>query len=312
MIFFTTLGIPQKRDRERSQIRDDRSVVKCHLIDSLRSSASSGRVTEPFWKKLFAPGEFEWAFKMRQGDAAVFFARQNDGGELLYLKRKGLDENPERYVALMPGSEGLVKEVWQVALNLGQVEEPANEERDLVDLARRWEADLLVMDSESKKVAAAAVCFPSSWNPAGAVGKILDDVHGIVPRLNPQIGVMINRFLEKVPPGKSYCRENWSFTRTEDLDYHPAVGRRRLDESVTLDELFLRVEHQLFTGIPGGVLMGIRIEGCPLKDLAADPEVWRTVAEKIRTMPADVAEYKSMDNATARMLEVMEAFQATS
>jgi hypothetical protein len=281
------------------------------LIDSQRTSFSSESVTDPFWKKLFPPGEFEWAFRMRQGDAGEFFAKQNDGVALLGAKGRSLDEHPDRYVAQMPGSEGLVEEVWQVALGLGQVEEPVDGERDLETLARLWEADLLVMESASKKVAAAAVSFPSSWDPAGAVGKTLDDVHGVVPRLNPQIGVMINRFLDKVPPGKSYCRENWSFTRTEELDYHPAVGRRRLDESVTLDELFLRVEHQLFTGIPGGVLMGIRIEVCPLKDLAADPEVWRTVAEKIRSMPADVAEYKSMDGAIERMLEEMEAFQET-
>ncbi len=170
---------------------------------------------------------------------------------------------------------------------------------------------MLVMDQETKKVAAAAVCFPSSWDPAGAVGKILDEVHGVVPRLNPQIGTMIDRFLEKLSPGKSYCRENWSFTRTADLDYHPEVGRRRLDDSVTLDELFLRVEHQLFTGIPGGVLMGIRIEVCPLVDLATVPGVWRLTAEKIRTMPEDVARYKSMDAAIEGMLREMEAFQPT-
>jgi len=249
---------------------------------------------------------------MRQGHAEVFFARQDESGGLLRAKRRSLDEHPERYVALMPGSEGLVDEVWKVAQALGHVEEPADGVKDLESLARVWEADLLVMDRESKKVAAAAVCCPSSWDPAGAVGNTLDDVHGLVPRLNPQIGVMINRFLEKVSPGKSYCRENWSFTRTADLDYHPAVGRRRLDESVTLEELFLRVEHQLFTGIPGGVLMGIRIEVCPLKDLAADAEVWRFTAEKIRTMPEDVAGYKSMDAAIEKMLQEMESFQATT
>ena len=264
-------------------------------------------MSEPFWKKLFAPGAFEWAFKMRQGDAGVFLVKQNEG--LLLEKGKSLDEHPERYVAVMAGSQALVEEVWNVARELGHVDEPEGGARDLMTLARLWEADLLVLDLETKKVAAAAVCFPSSWTPAETVGSSLDEVHGLVPRLNSQIGAMINRFLEKLTPGKSYCRENWSFTRTADLDYQPEIGRRRLDETVTLDELHFRVEHQLFTGIPGGVLMGIRIEVCPLKDLAADPVVWRNVAEKIRTMPEDVAKYKSMDIAIERMLEEMEAFQ---
>ena len=268
-------------------------------------------MNEPFWKKLFAPGGFEWAFRMRKGDAGEFFSQQDGSGELLRARRRSLDAYPERHVATMPGSAALIDGVWDVALGLGQVENSANGSRDLAALSRLWEADLLVMDQETKKVAATAVCFPSSWDPAGAVGKILDEVHGVVPRLNPQIGTMIDRFLEKLSPGKSYCRENWSFTRTADLDYHPEVGRRRLDDSVTLDELFLRVEHQLFTGIPGGVLMGIRIEVCPLVDLATVPGVWRLTAEKIRTMPEDVARYKSMDAAIEGMLREMEAFQPT-
>ena len=78
-----------------------------------------------------------------------------------------------------------------------------------------------------------------------------------------------------------------------------------MDESLTLDEVFLRIEHQLFTGIPSGVLMGIRIEVCPLRELATDSEVWRCAAETLRSMPADVAEYKSMDTAIPRLLEVM-------
>ena len=267
-------------------------------------------MTEPFWEKLFSPGEFEWAFRMRQGDAGTFFQQQDKTGGLLREKRLGLDKHPERYLASIPGSENLVKGIWKLALEMGHLDKPADGSRNLEGLARSWEADLLVMDLESKKVVAAAVCFPSSWDPAGAVGKTLDEVHGVVPRLNLQIGVMIDRFLDKVSPGKSYCRENWSFTRTQDLDYHPKVGRRKLDESVTLDELFLRVEHQLFTGIAGGVLMGIRIETCPLTDLAADPGIWRAVAEKIGTIPHDVAVYKSMDSATHQILEEMKTYQA--
>jgi len=264
-------------------------------------------VNEPFWKKIFDPGSFEWAFKMRRGNAGEFFEKQNEG--VLRAKKKSLDEHPERYLAEMPDSQALVTGVWNLARELGHVEEPVEGERDLTTLARLWEADLLVLDLETKKVAATAVCFPSSWNPAKTVGISLDEVHGLVPRLNPQIGTMINRFLEKLTPGKSYCRENWSFTRTAELDYQPEVRRSRLDETVTLDELHFRVEHQLFTGIPGGVLMGIRINVCPLKELAADPNTWRNVAEKIRTMPEDVARYKSMDTAIGKMLEEMATFQ---
>ena len=153
--------------------------------------------------------------------------------------------------------------------------------------------------------AAACVCMPSSWDPAHAVGKTLHEVHESVPRLNPQIGEKIDRFLRQLQPGKAYRRENWGFTRSAELNYHPALGRERLDSTVSIDELFLRVEQQLFTGIPGGVLMGIRIRVCPVADLAADPQVWRAVYDKIRTMPDDVAAYKGMLTAREAMLSEM-------
>ncbi len=270
-------------------------------------NSSTAQPDEPFWKRLFAPGGFEWAFRMRKGEAASFFARQDESGHLLKQRSQQLDENLERYLACTAEGEKLVEQTWELALGWEQV--VATERDDLKSLSKQWEADLLFMDRATGTVAAGAVCFPSSWDLRHAIGKTLDEVHGVVPRLNPQIGEMIRRFLEKLEPGKSYCRENWSFTRSDELDYHPDLNRPRLDDSLTLGEVHLRIEHQLFTGLPDGVLMGIRIETTPLKDLAQDAVVWKTTAEKLRTMPDDVAVYKSMDAAIPAMLREMEGYR---
>lgn len=270
-------------------------------------NSSTAQPDEPFWKRLFAPGGFEWAFRMRKGEAASFFARQDESGLLLKQRSQQLDENLERYLACTAEGEKLVEQTWELALGWEQV--VATERDDLKSLSKQWEADLLFMDRATGTVAAGAVCFPSSWDLRHAIGKTLDEVHGVVPRLNPQIGEMIRRFLEKLEPGKSYCRENWSFTRSDELDYHPDLNRPRLDDSLTLGEVHLRIEHQLFTGLPDGVLMGIRIETTPLKDLAQDAVVWKTTAEKLRTMPDDVAVYKSMDAAIPAMLREMEGYR---
>lgn len=270
-------------------------------------NSSTAQPDEPFWKRLFAPGGFEWAFRMRKGEAASFFARQDESGLLLKQRSQQLDENLERYLACNAEGEKLVEQTWKLALGWEQV--VATERDDLKSLSKQWEADLLFMDRPTGTVAAGAVCFPSSWDLRHAIGKTLDEVHGVVPRLNPQIGEMIRRFLEKLEPGKSYCRENWSFTRSDELDYHPDLNRPRLDDSLTLGEVHLRIEHQLFTGLPDGVLMGIRIETTPLKDLAQDAVVWKTTAEKLRTMPDDVAVYKSMDAAIPAMLREMEGYR---
>jgi hypothetical protein len=243
---------------------------------------------------------------MRKGDAKSFFARQDESGELLLKRNRQLDESFERYLACTEEGENLVEEAWDLALEWEQV--VAKEPRNLKLLSKQWEADLLFMDRQTSQVAAGSVCFPSSWDLRHAIGKTLDQVHGVVPRLNPQIGEMIKRFLEKLEPGKSYCRENWSFTRSDALDYHPDLNRKRLDETLSLDEVYLRIEHQLFTGLSGGVLMGIRIETTPLKELAENMEVWKTLREKLETMPDDVARYKSMDAAITTMLREMEKF----
>ena len=243
---------------------------------------------------------------MRKGDAKSFFAQQDGSGMLLLKRSRQLEESFECYLACTKKGEKLVGEAWDLALEWEQV--AAKEPRNLKLLSEQWEADLLFMDRQTSQVAAGSVCFPSSWDLRHAIGKRLDEVHGVVPRLNPQIGEMIKRFLGKLEPGKSYCRENWSFTRSDALDYHPDLNRQRLDETLSLDEVYLRIEHQLFTGLSGGVLMGIRIETTPLKELAENMEVWKTLRKKLETMPDDVARYKSMDAAIPTMLREMEKF----
>lgn len=265
----------------------------------------SGNGSAPFWKGLFSDREFGWEFRMRPGDAAAFFATDQEGG-LLAAKNQWLDADEDLYTAVTPVGEPLVAEAWKLALGWGHVEALEEGGRDLVALARRWEPDILLLDHATMSVAAGCVCMPSSWDLGHAAGKSLHDVHALVPRLNPEIGAQIGRFLRRVEPGKAFCRENWSLTRSAEWNYHPSLGRRRLDETVTLDEIFLRVEHQIFTGVPGGVLMGIRIATCPLVDLASDPEVWRITIGKIRTMPDDVAAYKGMDTARDTIVREME------
>mgnify|MGYP001822364417 CR=1 FL=1 len=262
----------------------------------------------PFWKRLFSDTGFGWEFRMRPGDAESFFAPQDPGGKLLSERNSHLDDDLEAYCAMMPHGVALVEGAWDLALAWGHVAAPHRGARDLVGLTRQWEPDLLFLDHATLSVAAGCVCMPSSWDLRHAVGKSLQDVHDLVPRLNPQIGEQITRFLNRVQPGKAFCRENWSLTRSAELNYHPDLRRRRLDETVCLEEVFLRVEQQLFTGVPGGVLMGIRIATCPLADLAADHDVWRIVTEKIRTMPDDVAAYKRMDTAKGAIVRLMEAW----
>jgi len=266
---------------------------------------------EPFWKGLFSKGPFAWGFKMRSGDASSFFAQQDGSGGLLAEKSRWLDQSPELFMAWTPVGRELEEVAWNMARHWGSAlpgDAVDDLDSDLSRLARRLEPDFLIMDHAGMTLAGGAVCFPSSWSLPHALGRPVQEVHGLVPGLNQQIGDKISRFLQTLAPGKSFCRENWGLTRTADLNYHPSLQRRALDEEVELNEVFLRVEHQLFIGIPGGVLMGIRIESCPISDLKSDPASWLTLAEKLQTMPNEVAEYKNLKKSRKRIVSLMDCF----
>lgn len=244
------------------------------------------------WKRLFDAERFGWSFRMRPGDAQAFFAPSNDGGALLEQKRQSLASHPGRYLASIPGSKQLIASAIDTACSWGHL--APGQATDLSQLAHHWEPDILLVGGEELTLQAACVCMPSSWSLEHAIGKPVHAIHDAVPRLNPALGAQIDRFLRHIPQGKGFTRENWSLTRSDDANYHPALGRPKLDASVRANELFLRLEHQMFTAIPGGILMGIRIETTPLSELRADPETWNDFREIIHSMPDDVARYKSM------------------
>ena len=256
------------------------------------------------YKQFLSGGEFKWSLGVRGADAESFFAHQDGSGKLLEEKRKWLDDSPELYLASTNEADPLTQAVWKQALAWGHVDDPESG-RSLRNLAERWEADFMLVDRETMKMVAGAVCFPSSWDLRTAIGKPVFGVHEVVPQLNQQVGPQVNRFLKGIQGGKSYSRMNWSLTRTNELNYHPELKRKKLDETVSLQELFLRIEHQLFCELEGGVLMGLRIELVRLLELAEDPDVWNGLREKIRTMPEEVAKYKSMLSAKDVIVDAM-------
>ena len=242
---------------------------------------------------------------MRRGNAEAFFAPTTRSEIILGERKRLIDSHPERYLVQERGSEKILSEVWNLGESWGQLNRSGEDGDSLAGLARQWEPDLLLMDQVTGKFAAAAVCFPSSWDPRHAVGKTVHEVHEIVPQLNPQIGKMIEQFLMKLKPGRAARRHNWGLTRSAEMNYHPSLKREKLDEEVTLEELYLRVEQQIFVGVPGAVLMGLRLDICPLSDLLLDQEEWNRCREKIRSMPEDVAEYKGLLAAREAILKAM-------
>lgn len=249
-------------------------------------------MTTPAWKRLFQKHEFDWSFRMRPGNARAFFADTEDGGSILREKQSSLMTHPGRHLGETPAAAPLVSQLAALMQSWGLA--MPSDPSDFASLARMVEPDIMLMDAATKSLAAACVCMPSSWDLRHALGKPVHAVHDVVPQLNEKIGSHIDRFLGSIPIGKSFCRENWSITLSPERNYHPALNREKPTPATPPLDLFLRLEHQLFTALPDGVLMGIRIHTTPFAEIHRDPETWHSLTEIIRSMPDDVAHYKGM------------------
>ncbi|MDX1679575.1 MAG: DUF3445 domain-containing protein [Akkermansiaceae bacterium] len=253
-------------------------------------------------QQLFPGGDFSWALRMRKADPLEFFAPQSPSGHLLRQKGAILNSHPERHVSQLEEGVTHLGKLHQALAAWGL--EPGGHPQ-AESIARHIEPDFILMDQASQKLTAAAVCFPSSWDPSHWGGHAIHEIHAVVPRLNPQIGEMIARFLHELKPGKAFQRANWSFTRSAELNYHPALQRPVLDDTSGLEEIHLRLEHQLFTAIEGAVLMGIRIQPIALSSLTGDAKLWANLIRILDTMPENVARYKSLHGGKNRLIERM-------
>lgn len=242
---------------------------------------------------------------MRRDQPSAFFDQRDLSGALLKNRNHWLDTSPELCLANATNGDQLVSDVWNLAEQWGHVEPQAD--RSLENLGRQWEADFILLNSADFKMAGGCVCFPSSWNLQESTGKSLGEVHGTVPLLTEQIGDKIDRFLHKIPDGQAFLRRNWGLTRSPHLNYHPALKRPQMDVTVTMSDVYLRIEHQAFVRLPSGVLLGVRIEPVNLKQVIEEaPQTARRLRVQLKTMPDEVAIYKGLDQAIPRIVELLD------
>ena len=182
----------------------------------------------------------------------------------------------------------------------------ASPELSLEALGRALEPDfvLLLPSSNGPVVVGGVVCFPSSWALPEKMGCTLEETHGPVPALNPQLGERIRTALDRLAPGLAWERENWGLARDGNRNHHPHRPRKRLDATVERNELWLRVEHQVLYRLPqtGGLLFGIRLEITPWHELVQSEGAIAGLRRGLETMPDEIASYKGVATARHRIL----------
>ena len=151
------------------------------------------------------------------------------------------------------------------------------------------------------------LCFPSSWRLSEKLGKTIEFIHGVVPELNTNLGPAIHKFLAGLKPGAASLRFNWGLSRSAELNQHPDRSLPRLDGSMSLEEVWLRVEEQALVALPKshGILFGIRLVNRPLAAIRADQLARARLRRALATMPEPMAVYKGIAPARARLLELL-------
>ena len=177
--------------------------------------------------------------------------------------------------------------------------------------ARFVQEDLVLMRKgpEGWRLAAASLCFPSSWSLAEKFGRPLADIHRPVPQFGPATrnAELIERMFDKLQ-GQLVVRWNWSLQDNTDL-YRPLSHHQREERAASRPlrfpgedaaaAAFIRVERQTLRKLPvsGDVLFTIRIHLDPMTRLARHPDraaIATSFAEQLAALDADQLDYKGL------------------
>ncbi len=178
-----------------------------------------------------------------------------------------------------------------------------------LELACRLVQDDLVIMRKGEagyRIAAAAVCFPSTWVLADKFSKPIAEVHGPVPGFGPgtRTAQLIDRIFDNLKDGHPVQRCNWSIYEVPDL-HHPFSHSTHTRWTDTSGGFFkgtwLRAERQTLTRLPasGDVLFTIQIVVDPVSLLMTHPDRHQIAARlkhHIESLDAAQLAYKGISD----------------
>ncbi|ORY66578.1 uncharacterized protein BCR38DRAFT_430734 [Pseudomassariella vexata] len=185
---------------------------------------------------------------------------------------------PSRYPSLFSISESdktFYNHVTQVSLPLSPPEDPL-EALKLLGETVEDDIFLLTETPEGHVNVAFLCCFPSGFDPAEKLGKLMREIHEPVPGYE-KIGPSMERFFSKLEVGRSVIRVNWSVTTSPvllNLATNHVKEEDTVEEDVDVDipQARVRMERQVLNRLPqtGAILFSFKTYMCPLEDIKAE------------------------------------------
>ena len=209
-------------------------------------------------------------------------------------KRRLFAERPGDVFAQEAGTDDAQREVLDLVRDYLEIHAPdlprpeaRGGEPALKAASLAVQEDLVLMrrGPEGWRLAAASLCFPSSWSLAEKFARPLRDIHIPVPGFGPgtRNETLIERIFDNLAVERPVERANWSLQNNPAL-YHPlsALERNiragaeptRFDPAAPAASAFIRVERQTLRRLPrsGDILFTIRIHLDPMEKLRAHPD----------------------------------------
>jgi len=175
--------------------------------------------------------------------------------------------------------------------------------------------DLCLMrkGAEGWRLAAASVCFPSSWSLADKFSKPMSAIHDPVPGFAGRMLMVVERIFDNLQIGQAVERFNWSLYTDSHLRHpepHPEL-LESLNEIALAERLTVRVERQTLSRLPesGDVLFTIRIHVDRVDALRHHPDREKlagALKEQVLAMTAEQRRYKGLTVAAERVAAVLD------
>jgi hypothetical protein len=236
---------------------------------------------------------------------------EDDLHSVYLAEKQWLFANAREVVSVsLPEAAAAATEAAELVLSGFRCANPNGNLQPLEIAALQVQEDLVVLvrSEEGWLFGAGVVCFPSHWDPSEKLGLPMAGVHEPVPHYNEELAQRVDRFLDHLVPGRSAWRRNWLIHVSPRLHVPRPAG---VSGPVQPRDLWLRSERQVLSALPvtGAILFTIRTQQCPVRALAARPDVASSMASSLRSTPDSLRAYRRQDEFSLDdLIELLESW----